>query len=404
MRPLPSWVRRCAFMLLAGGLVACRCGGQQASTEPATRFIEKGAHGVMFIPSIHDLAGNTQALLGSVREAPGGQLLIKASADLTTQLGFDPLTPAGESSAGLDPSRSLAISGIARSEVLMVLPYKDLVTLDATVSRLLGAIGHYGVRKTTQVNGFPVVTYATADATTPSFAYATARGFMLLAHGAIPWAWRSRRQCGHRSCRWRRRRSLSMRRRASALMTCMCTTCRQRSRSRSACQTEQCSGCPSAPASCRCECTRRCPPRDRSARRSSWRQVPRTSRLLPSGLPIYVKGAIDWSAVVHAVEPVLARQQSNPLDTLRSVFKEAGIDFDAELVGNLEPGFAFTIGVAQGADLSNALQFNPRQSNPFQNYLLAGVGRVKDPAKATATMAKIGKALAKYGATVTANR
>src|SRR5262249_14366231 len=50
------------------------------------------------------------------------------------------------------------------------------------------------------------------------------------------------------------------------------------------------------------------------------------------------------------------------------------------------------------ASISTALQFNPARQNPFENYTLAVVAHVKDPAKAKVTLEKIAKLAGSIGA------
>lgn len=132
---------------------------------------------------------------------------------------------------------------------------------------------------------------------------------------------------------------------------------------------------------------------------------------LPANLPIYLRGAVDWAKVFKNVEDLVhqraARAQNgaavavenDPTQQAREYLKKnADIDLDSELLGNLEPGFALAAGISPTASISTALQFNPARQNPFENYTVAIIARVKDPAKAKATLEKVAKLGSAIGA------
>ena len=86
------------------------------------------------------------------------------------------------------------------------------------------------------------------------------------------------------------------------------------------------------------------------------------------------------------------RRSRSPLQyvgLLRTTATEAGFDLDSELLANIEPGFALSVGLSPNAQLSRAFDLNPSRSNPFETYTLLGLGTVKDAAKAKATLEKL---------------
>jgi hypothetical protein len=130
---------------------------------------------------------------------------------------------------------------------------------------------------------------------------------------------------------------------------------------------------------------------------------------LPADQPVYLRGGLDWATMLSqneaAAKTALAGGRdpsaTNAIDSGRDFFHQVGIDFDHDIVGNLQPGFALTVGVSPTAELASAMRFDPMRSNPFNTYTFAGLGRVKDAAKAAVTLAKLAELVRKVGATVT---
>jgi hypothetical protein len=131
---------------------------------------------------------------------------------------------------------------------------------------------------------------------------------------------------------------------------------------------------------------------------------------LPANQPVYARGAINWAKLFASVDD-LAKQrnakagvsspQPDPVQQARDFFKKVDIDLDTELLGNLQPGFALSVGIAPTASLSTALNFNPARVDPFENYTLAVIAHVKDAAKAKGTLEKLAKLGTNIGATIT---
>jgi hypothetical protein len=120
---------------------------------------------------------------------------------------------------------------------------------------------------------------------------------------------------------------------------------------------------------------------------------------LPAGQPAYFRGGVDWASVATTLSGTA--EAKDALQTLRDAFQKAGIDLDKDILANLKPGFAASLGLAATANLSTALQLNPAIQNPFDNFSVIAVGEVNDAAKAQATLAHLPKVLEEVGATTT---
>ncbi len=85
---------------------------------------------------------------------------------------------------------------------------------------------------------------------------------------------------------------------------------------------------------------------------------------------------------------------------VRRPIEAAGLDVPTEILHNLAPGIALSLGLAPHLDLSAAPTFDPQRQNPFRYVTLDALGQVHDSVKGAATLEKIYAAAPTFGATV----
>lgn len=390
-------LRWTAMVLLAAA--GCRCGGGAAGKN-AEEFIGPDASFVVSVPNLGALAERSQALLVTARAGAGGSELVALSANLARQLGFDPLTREGQAAAGLDPAASFALGGGGRGRAggLTALPYADLARLEATVERLAKDRAGAGVKETREQDGVSVTVLTRAPGALPLLAYATRDHYLLLGAGddalanvaaalkrppaesvaSLPLYASAKQKVGAREAYLYlpKSGSLTFKVVPDVLVLGVGLTAKELSLR----------GYLALPEAARAA----------AAALVGGGDGPLGE--LPKGAPVYLRGGIDLAAVVR--EAGKTEQGKDGLEKLRAAALEVGIDFDQEVVANLEPGFALSLGLAPTVNLSTAFDLDPRRTNVFQNYSLLAVGRVKDAAKGAATMERLAAVVEKLGNTV----
>ena len=372
-----------AILMLAGGLGCSRCSGPVG--QNAERYVDQSAALVFSVPSLGAFADHVQAFLSSARGGPGGTELVQASANLARQLGFDPLTRDGLKSVGIDPSRPLAIGGVAGS-VYAVIPYSDLSKLEETIARLAKDRVGAGVRESRTQGDVAETVLAQTAGGPPNFAYATKESFLILGMGS--------------GCMASLATALALKPEQSVTTAGPFAAAKTKIGTRDAylfmpkpptlaikgLESTIAAGIAIGPSELGIRTFLAVVPERQAviARALVGGDSPVTE--LPAGWPVYLRGGIDWAAVTKDVSTTPTGGPG--LDQLRELAKEAGIDFDTDIVGNMDPAFALGFSIAPTARIATALNLDPRRQNPFQNYMLAVRGRVKDGDKAKATLEK----------------
>ncbi len=399
-----------AWTWLALAVVATGCShcGSKAARQSAERLIPSGGHFILAVPNLGALADRAQALLATARGGAGGQQLVAWSANLARQLGFDPLTRDGLKAAGIDPQASLALAagGSSGPGVLVAIPVGDESVLEATVDRLAKDRADARVKSTRSVQGKTVTVLSRASDHAPLFAYAPREGFLLLGVGrdaardvaqalllapeksiaASPLYLASRQKVGPRDIYFYLPRSGSKR---FGLVPDVAAVGLKLSAKELAARAYL--ALPNA--------------QDQAWAATVVGGGAAELAELPRGAPFYLRGGIDWPAVAKQLGQ--SRDGGFSLGMLREAARSNGIDLDEDVLQNLAPGFALSLGLAPKASLATALDFDPRISNPFHTYSLVAVGQVKDAKRAAATLAKLSEALnqcATCGLTVTSAR
>lgn len=376
---------------------ACTCGDKP--TRNAEEFLPKDAKAALSIPSLGKLADRSQLILATARAGAGGAELVAMSANLSRQLGFDPFTRAGLEAAGLEPEAAAAIGGTSlRAGAVCALPYRDLSKLEATIERLAKDRGGATVKETRQQDAVDVTVLAKSAGGAPVVAYATKDHFLVMAAGERALA--SVAEATKRAA-------------ADSLATEPAyAAARQKVGPRELYVFTPGFGPKGAMSPETLVVGIGMTEKEISAR--AFASLPEGMqavvkpalagggdaqlKLLPKGGPLYVRGGIDWRGLAAAIEK--DEESKRLLTQLREAATEAGVDLDAELLGNLEPGFAIAIDLGAALNLADAFQLDPRRANPFENFTLVGLGKVKDAAKAQATLEKLHAIVAKLGATV----
>lgn len=387
-------------LLVAGVLVllagCARCGG--LSGRNPEEFLAPDATFVVSVPSLGRLADHSQSLLGTLRQGAGGSEAVKMSATLARQLGFDPLTKEGQKAAGLDSSRALAIgvTAGARSGAFAALPIGDQAKLEETILRLVRDRTGAGVKEQRSVGDATATVLSRSAGGPAALAYVVKDGFLLLAAGtdapqvAVDASSRTAEQSLARHAPY-----LAAKEKVGAGDVVVFIP-------RS--PTPAIALAPGGLAVAVNVTATEIATRAFVALGDESRQLSaallagggETSLAhLPKGSPMYLRGGVNWSALAQEISK--NEHGRSGLDQARALAKEAGIDFDAELLGNIEPSFAASVAISPNADLASALDFDPRRTNPFDNYVLVGLGQVKDGAKASATLEKLAEAGAQLG-------
>jgi hypothetical protein len=128
-----------AWALLLVAAAGCsRCGGSRASR--AEELLPAHPSGALVTAPLGAVAQHLAALGDRAASLPGGEQLGENRRALAAQLGFDPLTREGLSSAGLDPDRGAAVAlfeAQPRAEWIAALPLARPDVFLATIQRLL---------------------------------------------------------------------------------------------------------------------------------------------------------------------------------------------------------------------------------------------------------------------------
>ncbi len=380
-------------LALMASIGACRCGGSAKETN-AEQFFPADVALLVSVPNLGSLSDKARGLIASAKGGPGGSELAGLQSGIARQLGFDPFTREGLDAAGLDPDGTLVLGNLATDQMrgLAALPYKDLSTLEETIARIAkNRSGATVVEKRTHDGqGVMVVTRSAGGA--PVFAYATRQHYLLLASGDEPLdrlvaAVRRKPEesiapsPAYREARdkvgaaelfvFTPRTEAAPRFLPDAALFGLTFGQREVSLAAFVALSPQTSASVAA-----------------ALTGGGATQLSR----LPKGAPAYLRGAVDLAAVMKRLEE--EPESKRLLDAVRADATEAGVDFDAEIVGNLTGPFAASFGLAPTMEVQTALNLDPARQNPFENYSLLALAQVKDAAKAAATMAHLG-ALAK---------
>jgi hypothetical protein len=127
-----SW----ALLLLAAAGCS-RCGGSKASS--AEELLPPHPSGAVITAPLGAVAQHLAALGDRAASLPGGEQLGENRRALAAQLGFDPLTRDGLSSAGLDPDRGAAVAlfeAQPRAEWIAALPVAKADAFLAAIDRI----------------------------------------------------------------------------------------------------------------------------------------------------------------------------------------------------------------------------------------------------------------------------
>ena len=90
-------------------------------------------------------------------------------------------------------------------------------------------------------------------------------------------------------------------------------------------------------------------------------------------------------------------------EPLSRALAAAQLDVKTQVLGNLEPGVAFSLSLAPELKLSGGMPaLDARRTNPFEFLLLDALARTRDPAAAAATLEAIAQAAPRFGAKVEA--
>ena len=122
-------------LLLLAAAGCSRCGGRSAAS--AEELLPAHPAGAVVTAPLGIVAQHLVALADRAGSLPGGEQLGEARRGVTAQLGFDPLTREGLSSAGLDPERGAAVVLLDRQEWIASLPVAKPDLFLQMVQRLL---------------------------------------------------------------------------------------------------------------------------------------------------------------------------------------------------------------------------------------------------------------------------
>jgi len=398
---LPRTVSR-PLVLAASTLAAVGCArcGEKPERLDAEALVAADASLALSLPAPGDLADRAQTLIANARGGPGGAQLVGLAANLAAQLGFDPLKRDGLRSAGLDPTRSIAVSMTgtrADPGACAALPYSDLDKLEQTLARLAKDRVGASVRDKRTVDARTVRTLRAREDGPVRFAWTTAKGYLFLCAGgaaaenvaAMPGRPRERSLASVPAWAAGRRNVgagdvfvyVPRGRMVAALPDAVVLGLRLGTKEASL------SAYTGLPA-------------DKSAVMAA--ALPgggdELLRELPADAPLYVRGGLDLQAIVREAEKNPAAAEA--LAAGRRMFAAGGLDLDRDFLENLQPSFAVAVGIAGEPDLSQAFQMNPRVANPFRTYTVLGLARVRDRQKALDALAKLPALGPKAGLTV----
>lgn len=381
-----------SVLLLA--LVATGCGlcSSGVRGQSAEEFVAADTAFVASVPSLSVLAKQMTALSDNLRTGPAGQKLVQAMAMIARQVGFDPFSEEGMKSAGLDPTRSLAAgsTGNGAQGLFLVVPFSDKAKAIETVTRLVKDRAGAEVTETRDVNGVKVSVLVRQAGGEAQLVYADKNGFLLLGtgDGAIEGVAAAMTRTAEQSIAQSAAYAESKKKIGPRELYLMLP--------RGGVGLAQVAVLPESTvlglAITRDELAVRAYVGLEAEQATAVKAAlsgggKALLPLLPNAAPMYVRGGVNLAAV-------LAQYEKDPgsapyLTLMHAAATEAGFDLKTELLDNLEPGFALSVGLSKNAQLAHAFDFNPRRSNPFDTYTMLAIGTVKDAAKAQATLAKI---------------
>lgn len=386
---LKSFASLALLALVAVGCGKCASGVRGKAAE---EFVASDAVFVVSVPSLSAFAKQTTALSDNLRTGPAGQKLVQIMAMIARQAGFDPFTEQGLRSVGLDPTRSFAASGGEGGEdgFFMALPVSDKAKAVETLTRFARDRSAAQLTETRDVNGVKVSALVAQAGGEAFVAYADKDGFLLVALGPravgsvaaamtrapeesmaqVPAYAEAKKKIGPREIYAALSRAEAGLGRmamlpASTVLGLAIASDEVAARAYVGLEAEQAQAVKAALSG------------------GGKSLLP----LLPGASPLYVRGGLNLAALLAQYEKTPGSEAN--LTLLHAMASQAGFDLNAELLGNLEPGFALSVGLSNKAKLASAFDFNPRRSNPFDTYTMLGLGTVKDAKKAQETLAKI---------------
>jgi hypothetical protein len=387
-----------AWLAVAVAAVGCGTCSPGRPTRNAEEFLPPDSVGALSVPSLGKLADGAQGLLATARAGAGGAQVVKAAADLTRMLGFDPLNREGLKAAGLEPDASMAAGGTANLPVA-ALPVGDKARLEATITRLAADRFALTKRRSKSVDGVDVSTLSPENSDVPDFAWTLKEGFALVSIGP---------------------------------------NCVQAVAAAAGRKAEESLAKVGALAAGRAKIGAR--ELYAFALKDSLPAALRTSELLvvgvgvtatevsgrafvalpetrakavaavlvggggdslahqPAAAPLHLRAGVDWAALAR--ESGASTSGAESLAELRERLAAVGVELDGDLLANLEPGFSLTLGLAPTANLGRALNFDPRRGNPLSSWSLLALGSVKDAAKAAVVLPKAAPLVAGEGLTL----
>lgn len=378
--------------LLVAATVAVGCGtcAGGAKGKPAEELVASDAAFVVSVPSVGALTGRLQALSNNLRAGPAGQRMVQAMANIARQLGFDPFTEEGLKSAGIDPSRSLAAGGAAggRASLLLAVPVSDQTKAVETLTRLAKDRTGAGIAEARTVAGAKVTVLVKEAGGAASFAYAVRDRYLLVSAGL--------QSAEEVAAALTRTPEQSIAQSSTFLKSKERVGTREAYVMLPKAAAQQLAMMPDAAVLglgvAADELSLRAFVALEAAQGSAVKEAlvgggKSLLPLLPGQSPVYLRGGLNLVAMLDRFEKEGGGAQY--VNLVRDAAKEAGIDLDTELLANVDPGFALSVGISPDARLAGAFDFDPRRSNPFETYTVFGLGSVKDAAKAQATLAKL---------------
>ncbi|MFM2151768.1 MAG: hypothetical protein RL199_203 [Pseudomonadota bacterium] len=388
-------MRLAALLLLA---TACRCAGLGAG-RPAEEYISPEARPALVIPSLVSLAEHLQAFMAAARGDVGAAELTNVQAKLAQQLGFDPLTKDGLSSAGIDPRGSFGLGAEnGRAGGILAVPIGDAAKLDETIARLARDRAGAGVREERTVTSggpdrvqlerkqYPVVTYSKEAGGTPRVATvkrgrhllvgvgARALDQLLLAAALTPELSLAQAKSYKASLKPLGDRDLYVHWPAiegDALLSspvALGVSVEERALSLR--------GVVAVPDEARQRLAKLLPG-----------GADTVMAKLPAGAPFYLRAGVDGAALAKELGE---RERTRELvEKLRTAAAAGGVDLDKEFFGALEPGLALSVGLSPTLHVASAMDPNPSRNNPAEDFVLIAGATVRDPATFKTTLEKL---------------